>query len=154
MWRFWTQDSDAYGDYVYIGSHCVMNHVTIGNYTCIASTAAIGGMEHSYWYPSISPLLGNECVFGRETKIGNDVWIGAHVCVKQGVSIGDGAVIGAGSVVTHDIPPYTIAYGVPAKIVKKRFDSEREEKLIRESKFWEFEPDKAKEMIVRIENIE
>lgn len=142
------------GDYVYIGSHCVMNHVTIGNYTCIASTAAIGGMEHSYWYPSISPLLGNECVFGLETKIGNDVWIGAHVCVKQGVSIGDGAVIGAGSVVTHDIPPYTIAYGVPAKIVKKRFDSERKEKLIRESKFWEFEPDKAKEMIVRIENIE
>ena len=93
-------------------------------------------------------------MFGRETKIGNDVWIGAHVCVKQGVSIGDGAVIGAGSVVTHDIPPYTIAYGVPAKIVKKRFDSEREEKLIRESKFWEFEPDKAKKMTVRIENIE
>jgi acetyltransferase-like isoleucine patch superfamily enzyme len=128
--------------------------VTIGNYSCIASTAAIGGMEHSYWYPSISPVLSNECIFGRETKIGNDVWIGAHVCVKQGVSIGDGAVIGAGSVVTHDIPSYTIAYGVPAKIVKKRFDSERKEKLIRESKFWEFEPDKAKEMIVRIENIE
>ena len=75
--------------------------MTIGNYSCIASTAAIGGMEHSYWYPSISPVLSNECIFGKETKIGNDVWIGAHVCVKQGVTIGDGAVIGAGSVVTH-----------------------------------------------------
>lgn len=142
------------GKYVYIGSHCVLNHVTIGNYSCIASTAAIGGMEHSYWYPSISPVLSNECIFGRETKIGNDVWIGAHVCVKQGVSIGDGAVIGAGSVVTHDIPSYSIAYGVPAKVVKPRFESEKKEQLVKESKYWELEPDKAKEMIVRIENIE
>lgn len=142
------------GKYVYIGSHCVMNHVTIGNYTCIASTAAIGGMEHSYWYPSISPVLSNECVFGRETKIGNDVWIGAHVCVKQGVSIGDGAVIGAGSVVTHDIPPYTISYGVPAKVVKRRFESERKEQLVKGSRFWEFEPDEARAIIVKIENIE
>ena len=131
-----------------------MNHVMVGNYTCIASTAAIGGMEHSYWYPSISPVLSNECIFGRETKIGNDVWIGAHVCVKQGVTIGDGVVIGAGSVVTKDVPPYTIAYGVPAKVIKRRFDNERKELLVRESKFWELEPDKAKEMIVRIENIE
>ncbi len=140
------------GRYVYIGSHCVLNHVTIGNYSCIASTAAIGGMEHSYWYPSISPVLSNECIFGKETKIGNDVWIGAHVCVKQGVTIGDGAVIGAGSVVTKDIPPYTIAYGIPAKVVKKRFDSEEKEKLVIESRFWEFEPEEAKSIIVRIEN--
>lgn len=142
------------GKYVYVGSHCVMNHVTIGNYTCIASTAAIGGMEHSYWYPSISPLLSNECVFGCETRIGNDVWIGAHVCVKQGISIGDGAVIGAGSVVTHDIPPYTIAYGVPAKVVKRRFENEKKEQLVKGSKYWELEPDKAKELIVRIDNID
>lgn len=140
------------GKYVYIGSHCVMNHVTVGNYTCIASTAAIGGMEHSYWYPSISPVLSNECVFGRETKIGNDVWIGAHVCVKQGVSIGDGAIIGAGSVVTHDIPPYTIAYGVPAKVMKPRFNNENKEKMIKESRFWELEPEDAKKTLVRIEN--
>lgn len=140
------------GKYVYIGSHCVLNHVTIGNYSCIASTAAIGGMEHSYWYPSISPVLSNECIFGKETKIGNDVWIGAHVCVKQGVTIGDGAVIGAGSVVTHDIPAYTIAYGIPAKVIKKRFDSETKENVVKESKFWEFEPEEAKSIIVRIEN--
>lgn len=140
------------GKYVYIGSHCVLNHVTIGNYSCIASTAAIGGMEHSYWYPSISPVLSNECIFGKETKIGHDVWIGAHVCVKQGVTIGDGAVIGAGSVVTHDIPAYTIAYGIPAKVIKKRFDSEIKENLVKESNFWEFEPEEAKSIIVRIEN--
>lgn len=140
------------GKYVYIGSHCVLNHVTIGNYTCIASTAAIGGMEHSYWYPSISPVLSNECVFGHETIIGNDVWIGAHVCVKQGVSIGDGAVIGAGSVVTHDIPPYTIAYGIPAKVIKRRFEDEEKEQVIKESKFWEKRPDEARKIIMQIVN--
>ena len=142
------------GKHVYIGSHCVMNHVTIGNYTCIASTAAIGGMEHSYWFSSISPVLSKECVFGRETKIGNDVWIGAHVCVKQGVSIGDGAVIGAGSVVTHDIPPYCIAYGVPAKVIKRRFESEKKEQMIIKSRFWELEPTDARAVIARIENCE
>ena len=109
-------------------------------------------MEHSYWYPSISPVVSNECIFGKETKIGNDVWIGAHVCVKQGVTIGDGAVLGAGSVVTHDIPAYTIAYGIPAKVIKKRFDSETKENVVKESKFWEFEPEEAKSIIVRIEN--
>lgn len=140
------------GDFVYIGSHCVLNHVSIGNYTCIASTAAVGGMEHSYWYPSISPVLSNECLFGRETIIGNDVWIGAHVCIKQGVTIGDGAVIGAGSVVTKDVPPYTIAFGVPAKVVKRRFDSEKKEEKVKESKFWEFAPDEARIIITRIEN--
>lgn len=142
------------GKYVYIGSHCVLNHVTIGNYTCIASTAAIGGMEHSYWYPSISPVLSNECIFGHETIIGNDVWIGAHVCIKQGITIGDGAIIGAGSVVTKDVPPYTIAYGVPAKVVKKRFDSETKEKLVVEGRFWECEPEEARSIIMHIENYE
>lgn len=142
------------GRYVYIGSHCVLNHVTIGNYSCIASTAAIGGMEHSYWYPSISPVLSNECIFGKETIIGNDVWIGAHVCVKQGVTIGDGAVIGAGSVVTKDVPPYTIVYGVPAKVVKKRFESEKKERRVIESRFWELEPKEAKIILIRIENSE
>lgn len=53
-------------------------------------------------------------------RIGNDVWIGAHTIILPGVTIGDGAVIGAGSVVTKDIPPYSIAVGNPAKIIKQR----------------------------------
>ncbi len=52
--------------------------------------------------------------------IGNDVWIGANVVIVAGVKIGDGCVIGAGSVVTQDIPPYSIAAGVPAKIIQSR----------------------------------
>ena len=53
-------------------------------------------------------------------KIGNDVWIGTNVKILDGVKIGDGSIIGAGSVVTKDIPPYSIAFGSPAKVKKQR----------------------------------
>lgn len=59
---------------------------------------------------------------GYECEIGNDVWIGDNVLIKGGIKIGDGAIIAMGSVVLHDIPPYTIVAGIPAKEIKKRFD--------------------------------
>jgi acetyltransferase-like isoleucine patch superfamily enzyme len=52
-------------------------------------------------------------------KIGNNVWLGNNVCVMPGVTIGDGAIIGANAVVTHDIPPYSVAGGIPAKVIKQ-----------------------------------
>ena len=55
-----------------------------------------------------------------QTTIGNDVWIGSKCLIKGGVTIGDGCVIGAGAVVTKDISPYSVAAGVPAKVIKKR----------------------------------
>ena len=53
--------------------------------------------------------------------IGHDVWIGHGATVTPGVTIGNGAVIGAGAVVTHDVAPYTIVAGVPARVLKPRF---------------------------------
>lgn len=65
--------------------------------------------------PAISdmPLKG-------DTVIGNDVWIGQNVTILPGVRIGDGAIIGLNSVVGSDIPPYSIAVGNPAKVIKKK----------------------------------
>lgn len=67
---------------------------------------------------------------GYECEIGNDVWIGDNVLIKGGVTIGDGAIIAMGSVVLHDVEPYSIVGGVPAKIIRKRFDDATIEALI------------------------
>ena len=72
--------------------------------------------------------------------IGNDVWIGDEVFVKNGVTIGDGAVLGARSVVTKDVPPYAIVAGVPAKIIRYRFDEPTRQELLR-LKWWELDDD-------------
>lgn len=52
--------------------------------------------------------------------IGNDVWIGARVIILPGVHVGDGSVIGAGAVVTHDVEPYTVVAGNPARVIGRR----------------------------------
>ena len=77
----------------------------------------------------------NKVEEAKQTVIGNDVFIGANVTVLDGVHIADGAVIGAGAVVTDDIPPYAIAVGVPAKVVKFRFDDATIKALL-EKQWW------------------
>ena len=79
-------------------------------------------------YTATHPLDARERASGLEMAhpitIGNDVWIGYEAVLMAGVTIGDGAVIGARAVVTKDIPPYTIAGGVPARPIKRRYTEE------------------------------
>ena len=72
------------------------------------------------------------------TTIGHDVWIGANVSIKAGVTVGNGAVIGMGSVVTKDVPPYAIVAGVPAKVIRYRFDDDTIARL-QAARWWERE---------------
>lgn len=81
--------------------------------------------------------------------IGNDVWIGYEAVIMQGVHIGDGAVIGSRAVVTRDVPPYTVAGGVPAKEIKKRFQNEIIEKLM-EIQWWNWDEDRIKKNLPNI----
>ena len=70
-------------------------------------------------------------------KIGHDVWIGAGAQIKRGITIGTGAVIASRAIVTKDVPPYAVVGGMPAKVIKYRFDEETVNKLLA-SKWWEF----------------
>lgn len=72
-----------------------------------------------------------------DIRIGNDVWIGYEAVIMAGVHIGDGAIIGAHAVVTKDVPPYTIVGGIPAKEIRKRFDTDQIERL-EKLKWWDW----------------
>ena len=74
--------------------------------------------KHSFHTIDI-PILMQPTTY-ESINIGSDVWLGARVIVLPGVKIGDGCVIGANSVVTKDIPPYHVAAGSPARVIRKR----------------------------------
>ncbi|GKX67196.1 CatB-related O-acetyltransferase [Inconstantimicrobium mannanitabidum] len=81
--------------------------------------------------------------------IGNDVWIGYEAVIMPGVHIGDGAIIGTRAVVTKDVPPYAIVGGVPAKVIKKRFDDSIIEDLLK-IKWWNWSYEKISEKLTFI----
>lgn len=74
-----------------------------------------------------------------EAVIGNDVWLGANVVVLKGVTIGDGSIVAANAVVTKDIPPYSIAGGLPARVIRPRFDDDLAADLA-DVRWWRFSP--------------
>ena len=137
------------GCYSYMGKNNSVTNATIGSFCSIASYCAIGGGDHNLNMVSTSPVfVGEKNIFGKNfgyvtpemhkhVNIGHDVWIGENVFINDGLSIGNGAVIGAHSVVTHDIPPYAIAVGAPAKVIRYRFTPEEIE-VIEQSKWCEW----------------
>lgn len=88
-----------------------------------------------------SELRNNQSII-----VGNDVWIGANVVLLPGVYIGNGAIIAAGAVVTHDIEPYSIVGGVPAKKIRYRFEHDVIEKL-QEIQWWNWDVEKIEDNI-------
>lgn len=89
----------------------------------------------------------------ERTRIGNDVWIGNGVLIMGGVKIADGSVIGAGSVVTKDTEPYSISAGIPAKVLRYRFDPETISRLTSVG-WWDKGEDWIRENIERFQNAE
>jgi virginiamycin A acetyltransferase len=118
----------------------------IGRYCALAEGVRfiMGGANHAMLGPSTFPfgIFGGEwaertmdLVMGAESRgdtvVGNDVWLGYRALVMPGVSIGDGAVVAAGSVVVGDVPPYAIAGGNPARVLRVRYSDSEVERLLR-----------------------
>lgn len=105
--------------------------VIIGNYCSLGkNTSFLLGGGHQYNKISTFPLLNKiygveESVDKGDIVIEDDVWIGMNVTIMSGVTISRGAVVGTNSLVTKDVPPYAIVGGVPAKIIKYRFNDPR-----------------------------
>ncbi len=88
----------------------------------IAGNCYLGGGR--YYIDRVDIPIMEQGVYTRgRLTIGDDVWLGAGAVVLDGVKVGKGCIIGAGAVVTKDLPDYSIAAGVPAKVIKSRIEN-------------------------------
>jgi acetyltransferase-like isoleucine patch superfamily enzyme len=109
------------GDYSYIGPNAVMGAgggIRIGSHVQIGPNVTITAENHRFDDPD--RLMDQQAVSHQGVIVEDDVWIGGRATILDGVTIGHGSVIGAGAVVTQSIPPYSIAVGVPARVLRSR----------------------------------
>lgn len=110
------------GKYSYIGKDSIVcSGVSIGNYVMLSTRVAIIGKDHNYDKYGV-PMVFSGRPEHEKTCIGSDVWVGHNAIIYAGVSLGNGCIVAAGSVVTKNVPPYSIVAGVPAKLIKMRFE--------------------------------
>jgi len=153
--------SSSVGAFTYFYSGLAVQCASIGRYCSIAGGVRIGDHEHPTDWLSSSPFQYNPDRFSFSEAandydvlteeeelhnfrksgptIGHDVWIGSRVTVLRGVTIGHGAVVASSAVVTKDVPPYAIVGGVPAKVIRYRFDEDQIAQLL-DLAWWRFSP--------------
>lgn len=112
------------GNGVTLGFYChiaVINEITLGDNVLLGSRVLITDHSHGRFCKEQQdiPYEKRPLYSKGPIHIEDNVWLGENVCILPNVTIGKGSIIGANSVVTHDIPPYSMAVGAPAKIVKQ-----------------------------------
>ena len=131
--------------YLSIGKYCSIPHKRM--------TFILGGEHPSQWvstFPFNMEFKEAIHVTGLPTSkgsiiVGNDVWFGINSVVLSGVTIGDGAIIGYGALVTKNVPPYAIVVGIPAKVIRYRFN-EAQIKALLNIKWWNWPEDKVRKI--------
>lgn len=145
----------GYGSYV--GTNTTLANISVGRFSCIGPNVKQIIGEHPLNFVTMHPAfysirkqIGFSFVKEQRVEefryadistktsiiVGNDVWIAAECRLLEGIKIGDGAAILAGAVVTKDVPPYAVVGGVPAKIVRYRFEQEDVDWLMK-LKWWD-----------------
>lgn len=141
------------------------DHLIIGKFCSIACGAKFLFTSANHTLHSLStypfPLFGESWNHGMDVRdswdnkgdivVGNDVWIGYEAVILSGVTIGDGSIIGTRAVVTKDVPPYTIVGGVPARMIKKRFDEDTIAKVLA-LKWWNLPKEKLSRRLQHIQS--
>ncbi|WP_139891443.1 CatB-related O-acetyltransferase [Bacillus sp. D386] len=132
------------GDYTYFSANCSIMHANIGSFCSIGPDSKIGLGSHPTDFISTSPIFYSTSkvvnninwvdrdyhVEFKKVNIRDNVWLGANVFIMNDIEIGEGAICAAGSVITKDVPPYSIVGGIPAKVLKYRFDANTIEQLL------------------------
>ncbi len=165
-----TKFSGKIGRGSYIGQNCFIN-ASIGRYCSISNNVSVVSGKHpvsefvsthpcfystkkqaGFTYVTKDLFKENPKKDGVSVIIGNDVWIGYGAIILSGVTIGDGAVVAAGAVVNRDVEPYSVVGGVPAKLIKKRFEDEDIDSLLK-LKWWDMPEEWIKENASEFGNV-
>lgn len=141
--------NSSVGDFTYITENTMIAECTIGKFCSIGPNVRIAPGKHptSTYVSTHASIYANPenlikkfvdrqiYKYDRSVIIGNDVWIGCNAVIIDGVTIGDGAVIAANSVVSKNVEPYAIVGGLPAKLIRKRFNDDEIAFLV-DYKWW------------------
>ena len=147
-------------NHTFIQKESIVCKATVGKFCSIAMRVTVGlgqhptdyVSSHPAFYSKTQPLAKTFCdkdIFMpfRKTEIGHDVWIGQNAMVMDGVRIDTGAIVAAGAVVTKDVPAYAIVAGVPATVIKYRFDEVTRERILK-TKWWDMSEEWLKQHVV------
>lgn len=154
------------GPYSYVSRESNIHNTNIGSFCSIGPGCKLGlGRHPSSGFISTHPafystalqagysFVNKNCFVEFKTvEIGHDVWIGANAIINDGVKVGSGAIIGAGAVVVENVPEYGIVGGVPAKLIRYRFEKDEIDFLLHEP-WWEKSSDWLQKNIDMMQNI-